>query len=561
MRSDEDVARRYYRELFPSDSVHRWAGRAWAGIEPHKREWGWEGWDGSPFVRWKSCPQPKDLREMVGGKRVGKINLGAVFTTDPAQRHKQREPMKVAAREFVIDIDLTDYPGGSTDLDACDHMWPLVAVGLEVAWRSLTNHFGFRHVLKVYSGRRGGHLWVCDKRACAMNDDARDAIIKWLAPYENKGETTWKYLLEHPNFTEMNRDLVLPFFRETAIKPVEQGGLGMFEIGFQRRAFVTALNLCGTDGLAQKAESSPTPANALELIEAFCGDVPFKRLRFACAVWGLVGPKLDANVSKHANHTLKIPFSVHPKTLRVSVPINHDRLVNFPVSKRAPTVHELFGDQATQRRRVFDCAVDGFNAFVNELANSETERWVPTDHSLTIKRQKVAVHDMRGSPSLESDRVPERLMSTASFPRRAWVLSRSFTAYATDEQPTKVQITMTSTEHDRARHTVAAGNFLPFPHETHSTLDERVESMRSVVEHARRHPGRAWHCFSTSYVTIVGTDPTFDARTTARLDRMAERLREPYQLCEVDTAWEATGLSSYLKQQLGQMLNDVRSIS
>lgn len=560
MQSDEDAARRYYRDLFPSDSVHRWAGRAWAGVEPHKREWGWEGWEGSPFVRWKSCPRPKDLKDMVGGKGVGKINLGAVFTTDPAQRYKQREPMQVSSREFVIDIDLTDYPGGSTDLDACDRMWPLVAVGLEVAWRSLTDHFGFQHVLKVYSGRRGGHLWVCDKRACAMDDEARGAIINWLSPYQKQGSTTWKYLLEHPNFTAINEDLILPFFRETAIKPVEQGGLGMFEIGFQRRAFVTALDLRGTDSLVQKAESAPTPAKALELIYVFCRDAPDKWLRFACVVWGLVGPKLDANVSKHANHTLKIPFSVHPKTMRVSVPIQYDRLIDFPVAECAPTVHELLGNHGKQKRRVFDCAIQGFNKFVTAMASSDTERLVPTDHSLRIKRQKV-VHDMRAPPALRSDRFPDRLMATASFPRRAWVLSRSFTAYATDTLPTKVQITMTSTEHGQTRYNVAAGNFLPFPHEIHRTLDQRVESMLSVVEHARHNPGRAWHCFSTSYVTIVGTDPTFDARTTARLDRMAERLSEPYQLCEVDTAWGATGLSSYLKQQLGPMLNEVRSIS
>ena len=61
------------------------------------------------------------------------------------------------------------------DLRTCDMNWPLVAVGLEVCKQVLQTGFGFKHILPVYSGRRGGHLWICDERACRMDDAARDA--------------------------------------------------------------------------------------------------------------------------------------------------------------------------------------------------------------------------------------------------------------------------------------------------------------------------------------------------------------------------------------------------
>ena len=59
----------YYKKHFPYEAVHRWASRAWVPRGPgaHKREYGWEGIGGSPFVRWKSCATPAALHEMVSG--------------------------------------------------------------------------------------------------------------------------------------------------------------------------------------------------------------------------------------------------------------------------------------------------------------------------------------------------------------------------------------------------------------------------------------------------------------------------------------------------------------
>ena len=120
-QDDERMIHDYYANLFPCESVHRWASREWAGSKPHKREWGWEGCSGTPFVRWKSCATPAALRQLVSEKNVGKINLGAIFDTDPALRFKQQSTMVPVAREFVIDIDLDDYGGiDKNDLKACD---------------------------------------------------------------------------------------------------------------------------------------------------------------------------------------------------------------------------------------------------------------------------------------------------------------------------------------------------------------------------------------------------------------------------------------------------------
>ena len=54
-------------------------------------------------------------------------------------------------------------------------------------------------------------------------------------------------------------------------------------------------------------------------------------------------PRMDAEVSKHRNHLLKAPFCVHPKTGRVCVPIDPERVDEFDPEK-APDVETLLNE-------------------------------------------------------------------------------------------------------------------------------------------------------------------------------------------------------------------------
>jgi DNA primase small subunit len=54
-------------------------------------------------------------------------------------------------------------------------------------------------------------------------------------------------------------------------------------------------------------------------------------------------PRIDAEVSKHRNHLLKAPFCVHPKTGKVCVPVDPERIDEFD-PESVPTVHQLLSE-------------------------------------------------------------------------------------------------------------------------------------------------------------------------------------------------------------------------
>ena len=102
---------------------------------------------------------------------------------------------KPLQRELVFDIDMTDYDSVRrccSEANICSRCWVFIAAAVKVLDRSIRDQFGYQHLLWVYSGRRGIHLWVSDQEAMELSDEERKAVANYLTVIGGGKETKKK---------------------------------------------------------------------------------------------------------------------------------------------------------------------------------------------------------------------------------------------------------------------------------------------------------------------------------------------------------------------------------
>jgi hypothetical protein len=170
-------------------------------FELHQREVALEG-ERPPPLRNALFYSMTEVAETMKRKKAVAIHLGPVFPAhglckpyeSPALDNELHKPRDIdrarfasgtasPLRQFVIDVDLERDRtcACGTQRQVCDVCW---ATYMDPAQRVLElllrEWLGFRHFFKVFSGRRGMHYWVVDRRSCLLTNAERASVVEAL---------------------------------------------------------------------------------------------------------------------------------------------------------------------------------------------------------------------------------------------------------------------------------------------------------------------------------------------------------------------------------------------
>ncbi|MCJ8741708.1 hypothetical protein PDJAM_G00073710 [Pangasius djambal] len=336
-----DLLPLYYRRLFPYSLYYRWL--SYGGVSKNyfqNREFSFTLKD-DIYVRYQSFSTQSELEKEMQKMNPYKIDIGAVYSHRPSQHNTVKSgTFQALEKELVFDIDMTDYDdvrSCCSAADICSKCWTLMTIAIRILDRALREDFGFQHLLWVYSGRRGVHCWVCDEAARKLSVAARSAVAEYLSLVKGGEETVKKVVLSEPIHPFISQSLIVVehYFPQYAI--VGQELLG------SKASVDKVLSLLPEDILYVRIDvkellnTYQTEKNPMKRWEQLRSAVHQKR---AASKKGAqffdkeimlqyCYPRLDVNVSKGVNHLLKSPFSVHPKTGRISVPIDLKNLDKF----------------------------------------------------------------------------------------------------------------------------------------------------------------------------------------------------------------------------------------
>ncbi|XP_065609929.1 DNA primase small subunit isoform X2 [Cyrtonyx montezumae] len=243
---------------------------------------------------------------------------------------------------------MTDYDDVRTccsSADICSKCWTLMTIAVRVIDRALVEDLGMKHRLWVYSGRRGVHCWVCDDAVRKWSPALRAAAVEYLSLVKGGAETVKKVNLSEPvhPFIRRSVNVVEQYFEVYALK-------GQDILGSPER-WDKVLALVPEDIRELLQSEFPKKRDSVQRWELLKGRMERTRKvggsgkSAPCyADWEIMlqycFPRLDINVSKGIGHLLKSPFSVHPKTGRISVPLDLQRLDDFDPFA-VPTISSL----------------------------------------------------------------------------------------------------------------------------------------------------------------------------------------------------------------------------
>ncbi|TIB98326.1 NTF2-like protein [Wallemia mellicola] len=376
--SNPHVTRAYYERLFPFKQMYQFYNVPTRLFT--NREFAFTVKD-DIYLRYLSFSTWDEWKKETLRLNPTRFEIGAVYTARPRDK-KSLGPsaFKTKERELVFDIDMTDYDEIRTcaaGKDICEQCWGFVVAAMRILDTVLRQDFGYKHLLWVFSGRRGIHCWVSDPAARALTDEQRKALVGYIEVVRGSAQQAKKVHISQnlPRGAPWHPSLMRGY--EQLYECFEKTVLEDQDAFRDDPAWRTLLSLLPDQDVAKSLSNewvNKPGLNSREKFKQIRKRMP-KSPQWDTAlreiVLQYVYPRIDTEVSKHQNHLLKAPFCIHPGTGKVCVPVDVSKAEEFNPSK-VPTIGQLLREleqlPATAGRDVSQVAEVGWQ-FVTQYYN------------------------------------------------------------------------------------------------------------------------------------------------------------------------------------------------
>jgi DNA primase small subunit len=190
--------------------------------------------------------------------------------------------------------------------------------------------------LWVFSGRRGLHGWIFDKEVMSLKSNQRSALLSYMdVPFSQDGSGRRSISnIRHRYLKRLLRKSQTAFheiiIKDQNLLNIKDFRVKLLEmIPYEGTSFFLSIDLRRD---LQNAWSNIELINSeiawsvFEAILQQSRSKSFEELQRLKAeiVITFMTPRIDVNVTSQINHLIKSPFSAHPDTGKISIPLNMD---------------------------------------------------------------------------------------------------------------------------------------------------------------------------------------------------------------------------------------------
>lgn len=318
------------------------------------------------------------------------VHVSCSQTCHPKRNRLHTDYVQTCSRELMFDIDGDDYNDvkvccgnkrAQEIQNVCDACWCFLACAVHGLNWFLKTYLGFKHVLWVFSGRRGVHAWVVDQRCTDMTNNDRKCITDRLELLKQHNEKDGKM----KTFTIAATGAAVSKLEEgfgRALEPYfkrlvcEKQGLFTNITQVKHWCDVVIRSRLGDDATTEMLVDTPRSWDQFKTVVT--SKWPASAKRVICDMILLHSfPRIDRNVTPNMKHMLKIPFTTHAITTRVCVPLPKTAVEEFLPSLCSPALEDVIKQTSGQGQthgsggvaaRAFSDAVDRLRCFLEEVS-------------------------------------------------------------------------------------------------------------------------------------------------------------------------------------------------